>query len=63
MVSDPRLDDLKHQFEFETDEELNRKRHIYLSHIVSQTKKEIEESRKDLDFNKEAHLFVSTPRT
>ena len=59
MNTDSRLDDLKRLFEFETDEELNRKRGVYLSFIVEQTKKEIEESRSDLDFNREAYRVLS----
>jgi hypothetical protein len=57
--TDPRLEELKRQFEFETDEELSRKRQVYLSHIVNHTQDEIEETRKDIDFNKSAYAMLS----
>ena len=53
------LRELEELFEYETDEELNRKRGVYRSFIVRQTEEKIAESAKDLDFNEDAYKTLS----
>ena len=53
--NDESLKRLSKAFEFETNAELDRKRMVYLSHIVSQTRDEIQENAKDVDFNRLAY--------
>ncbi len=50
---------LREMYEYETDDELERKRQVYLHHIVSETKDEIEAGRKDIDFNRAAYNLLS----
>ena len=58
-TQEEKLRQLKDDFEYETDEELKRKREVYLSHIVRETAEEIAKSQKDLDFNREAYRVLS----
>ncbi|MGB4106417.1 MAG: hypothetical protein WBK55_01320 [Alphaproteobacteria bacterium] len=53
------INDLIKNFQYETDEELERKRKVFLSHVVSQTQEKIAEGKKDLDFNRKAYLELS----
>ena len=54
-----KLRQLGEVFKYETDDELDRKRKVFLSHIVSETLDKIEEGRKDVEFNRAAYDTLS----
>ena len=54
-----KLRQLRELYTYETDKELERKREVYRSHIISQTLDEIEAGRKSLDFNRAAYDALS----
>lgn len=55
-----RLKALARDFKDETDEELKRKREVYLSFIVSQTTEKIAKSAENLEFNQQAYRALSS---
>lgn len=57
--SDPELQKLVDGFKYETNEELERKRKVYLSFVVSQTEERIKQDSKNLEFNRKAYEALS----
>lgn len=57
--SEQYLEDLRRDYEFETDEELKRKREVHRTHIVRLTQQEIAEDALDLEANQEAYRILS----
>lgn len=54
-----RLQELRDLYLHETDEELDRKRKVYLSHVVKETRESIDEDAKDLVYNRRAYEELS----
>ncbi len=56
---DAETENLLDEYRWETDEELERKRKVYLSFIVGQTEDEIRAKSMDLEANREMHEALS----
>ena len=59
MSDDAVLEQLRRAYEFETDEELKRKREVVLSMIVKHTKEKIVKKSEDVDFNAKRYEVLS----
>ncbi|MGE3770618.1 MAG: hypothetical protein AB7G06_06670 [Bdellovibrionales bacterium] len=53
------LNALEAQYQYETDEELKRKREVYRAFIVGQTRDQIVEQSANLDYNEKAYEVLS----